>query len=194
MPQWEHKSNYSDIQALQRDGWWPDKTVPAWAEERAAHYQTSPTAAVVLESAYVEEIERLNNVVEQIRPACEYLEIALRYIAQDCIQDPETAQYADRVVDGLSDFGDLFRSPPITIWLSSKIADYNGCFRDIFKTLERFVDEKTLDEMSWRPSNSEQTLIDVSPLLKEHAKIDDCIRLVVSHWEERSCNADMFRR
>lgn len=186
MPEWKHKANYADIQALRRDGWWPDKTVPAWADERADHYQTTPTAGAVLESAYVEEIERLQGLVDQLYPACQYMETALRYIVQDCVEDPETAQYADRIVDGLVDFGDVFKKPPITIWLSKDIADYNGCFRDIFSTLERFVDERIMEDMSWRPSDVARTLIDVSPLLKNHAQIYDCIQLVVSYWEEKS--------
>lgn len=185
MPEWKHKARYADVQALRRDGWWPDKKVPAWAQERADHYQTAPTAVAVLESAYVEEIERLQNVVNQLEPACEFMETSLRSISEFCTQEPDTAQFADSVIGRLAEFGDLFREPPITIRLSNKISDHNACFQDIFNTLKQFVDERTMDEMSWRRGDSSKTLISVSPLLKDHVKIDDCIRLVVSCWEEK---------
>lgn len=193
MPEWKHKARYGDVQALRRHGWWPDKTVPAWAEERAAHYQTSPTAAVVLESAYVEEIERLEELLSKFRRAYDYMETALKYIVRDCVQCPDTAQYADRILDGLKNFGEEFRKPPIVVHLRDSMSDPNRCFRDIFNTLERFVDEKTLEEMSWYVSRQDSTLIDVSPLLQDHDKIYDAIRLVVSYWDEKDGRVDTIR-
>jgi len=193
MPEWKHKARYGDVQALRRHGWWPDKTVPAWAEERAAHYQTSPTAAVVLESAYVEEIERLQKLGNQLAEACKYLEASVRSIAEDCVKCPETAQYAHHVAEELSCFGDIFEKPLVKIWISNKIEDSVGCFEDILDTLGRFLEPKELDQISYEENHLPKTIIDISPFVTDKAKVDDCIRLVVSYWEEKAANVDSIQ-
>lgn len=190
MPEWKHKARYADVQALRRDGWWPDKTVPAWAEERAAHYQTSPTAEAVLESAYVEEIERLQGWGNQLVEACKYLEASLRNIVEDCIKCPDTAQYAHHAVETLSCFGDVFEKPLVKIWMPNNIENTPACFQDVLDTLGRFLEPGQLDQISYDENHLPRTNIDVSPFLPDRSKVEDCIRLVISYWEEKYNHAD----
>jgi hypothetical protein len=66
-----HAPCYADVKELMRTGYWPGRTVPPWAQERADAWDCSAACGAIREAAMVPHIEALEAEVARLRAALE---------------------------------------------------------------------------------------------------------------------------